>query len=200
MPSKFAPRARSRSARKFETLEPRQRFLVICEGKRTEPNYFLAFRVSGLQLKVVGAGDNTTNLVTIAEDERAKSDYDQVWVVMDRDSFPAANFNEALQRASSLDIQVAYSNEAFELWYILHFDYLQAGVERSRYMSMLTERLGRKYRKNDRDIFGLLLPLQDTAIRNATRLASIYAPLRPEQANPSTSVHLLVTELRKFAR
>lgn len=200
MPNRFAPRSRSRSARTFETLEPRQRFLVVCEGEQTEPNYFLAFRVTGLELKVIGAGDNTKNLVSIADNLRARSDYDQVWVVFDRDSFPPAHFNEAIQRASARGIRVAYSNEAFELGYILHFDYLQAGVERSRYMSMLTERMGREYRKNDRDIFDLLLPYQETAIKNATRLASSYDPLRPEQANPSTSVHLLVTELRKFAR
>ena len=200
MPGRFAPRARSRSARKVNTLEPRQRFLVVCEGEQTEPNYFRGFRVAGLELQVIGAGDNTKNLITIAEDLRGESDYDQVWVVFDRDSFPPDHFNEAIQRAPSLGIQVAYSNEAFELWYILHFDYMQAGVERSRYAAMLTERMGRKYQKNDPRMFELLLPQQETAIRNAARLATIYDPLRPEQANPSTSVHLLVTELRKFAR
>jgi len=65
------PRARSRADRKFETREPRQRFLVVCEGQQTEPNYCRGFQVAGLELIVVGAGDNTKNLVTIAEASRA---------------------------------------------------------------------------------------------------------------------------------
>jgi hypothetical protein len=199
MRNRLSPRSRSHSARKVETREERPRFLIVCEGEKTEPNYFRGFRVSSMDLEVVGEGDNTKRLVLIAQEKRAKSDYDQVWVVFDRDSFPAEHFNEAMQRARALGIRVAYSNEAFEIWYLLHFDFHQAGIERGRYAALLSSKLGRSYKKNDPSIFQVLLPHQETAIRHAAKLAAIYDPPRPERDNPSTTVHLLVAELRKFA-
>ncbi|MBW2257627.1 MAG: RloB domain-containing protein, partial [Deltaproteobacteria bacterium] len=97
-----------------------------------------------------------------------------------------------LSMAKREGIRIAYSNEAFELWYILHFDYMDAGVSRGQYSSMLAARLGEPYRKNSEDIYEKILPLQGKAIRNATRLLASHDPLVPEHCNPSTTVHLLV--------
>jgi hypothetical protein len=177
-----------------------ERILVVCEGEKTEPNYFRGFRVPTLDLRVEGEGDHTKNLILRASELGLREEYDQVWCVLDRDSFPAERFNAALEMARSRGIRVAYSNEAFELWYVLHFDYLQAGLPRDRYSEILTERLGRPYEKNSRDMFELLRSRQDTAIRNAQRLLQTYDPVLPERDNPSTTVHLLVEELRRFAR
>ena len=41
----------------------RKTFLIVCEGQRTEPNYFEAFRVPKEVIEVIGAGDNTIRLV-----------------------------------------------------------------------------------------------------------------------------------------
>src|SRR4051812_24536345 len=119
--SEFRERANSYSRRRADNREESHRFLLVCEGEKTEPNYFRAFRVPGLDLRVHGAGDNTKNLVLIADELRSQDEYDQVWCVFDRDSFPADRFNAALEMAQSRGIRVAYSNEAFELWYLLHF-------------------------------------------------------------------------------
>ena len=92
-------------------------FLIVCEGERTEPNYFRAFRLAGdvRGIDVRGEGYNTTRLVEAAIEYARQGDYDQVWCVFDRDSFPAQNFNEAIALAERQGFQVAYSNEAFEL-------------------------------------------------------------------------------------
>lgn len=37
--------SRGYSPRKVNTRELKQRFLIVCEGERTEPNYFKSFRV-----------------------------------------------------------------------------------------------------------------------------------------------------------
>lgn len=192
------PKKSSYYQRKVETREEGERILVVCEGEKTEPNYFRSFRVPGLVLVVEGAADNTVNVVQLAEERMATDAFDQVWCVFDRDSFPLQRFNAAIDMAVARGIKVAYSNEAFELWYLLHFDFLQAGVSRSKYSKMLTQRLNKRYEKNSKEMYSLLLSRQDAAIRNAKRLLSQFDPRSPGNDNPSTTVHLLVEELRRF--
>ena len=183
--------------------KPKDTFLIICEGEKTEPNYFKSFRVKSAQIKVWGEGANTLSLVKrtkeIVEDYIKEGvTYDQVWCVFDRDSFSKANFNDAFSFAQRNKIRVAYSNEAFELWYLLHYDYLNTGVSRKQYIKKLTDRLGFKYKKNSKSIYQYLLEKQPTAIKNAKKLLESYLVKKPVENNPSTNVHLLVEELNKY--
>jgi hypothetical protein len=175
--------------------KPRQSILIVSEGTKTEPQYFESFRVSSVE--VIGTGFNTDSLVQYAVDKKnaARPAYDQVWCVFDRDSFTAQDFNRALQLANSNGIKVAYSNEAFELWYLLHFNYYDTGLPRADYKAKLTANLGYEYKKNDRGIYNALLCRQSDAIRNAKRLLAVYNPHSPERDNPSTLVHELVEML-----
>ena len=49
--------------RAVDVVAVRQRFLIVCEGSKTEPQYFEQFRVPGLVVKVEGIGMNTLSLV-----------------------------------------------------------------------------------------------------------------------------------------
>jgi hypothetical protein len=191
-------RRRPYSARLVDTREPRERFLIVCEGAKTEPNYFRAFRVPKQVTEVIGIGDNTVHIVEEAIRRKSINDFDQVWCVFDRDSFPAEHFNRALDLASANNIEVAYSNEAFELWYLLHFNYCDAAISRGDYTDILTRELGHKYEKNARSMYDELLSKQPAALRNADRLLNSYSPATPASDNPSTSVHKLVIELNRF--
>jgi hypothetical protein len=186
-----------------ETREELPRILVVCEGEQTEPNYFRALaaevRVS-VQLKIVGLGDNTDSLVQQGIDLQSEDDYLQTWCVFDRDSFSAQHFNRALQLAASNGIRVAYSNEAFELWYLLHFEYLQTGLHRTAYREKLSQYFGERYKKNSSSMYRDLRSKQATAIQNARRLLVMHGSESPERANPSTTVHLLVQELQRLQR
>ena len=83
--------------RRVNVREMRQRFLIVCEGEKTEPNYFNGFRVPKAVVKVVGTGENTIRVVEKAIKRMAEDDYDQVWCVFDRDIFPEENFTAALR-------------------------------------------------------------------------------------------------------
>jgi hypothetical protein len=185
--------------RKVDIRVPRESILIVCEGARTEPNYFLGFRVTPNIFDIRGLGNNTVSLVNraieIAENE---GPFDQIWCVFDRDSFPAENFNQALRKAKDNNINVAYSNEAFELWYILHYDYLDAAITREQYIDRLEQILGKKYEKNSKEMYKVLLNKQQNAIRNAEKLLSTYDPVCPEKDKPSTTVHLLVILLNQY--
>ena len=185
--------------RRVNVRELRQRFLIVCEGEKTEPNYFNSFRVPGVVIDVRGIGQNTVRLVKRAIKLMEEDDYDQVWCVFDRDIFPLKNFNAALRLAEKHGIKVAYSNEAFELWYVLHFNYHQSATARHLYVGMLNDLLGVPYEKNRLDMYEQLEGKQEKAIRNAERLLQNYDPPDPARNNPSTTVHLLVQELNRFA-
>jgi hypothetical protein len=182
-----------------DTREPKQRFLIVCEGEKTEPAYFKGFRVSKVVIKVFGIGANTIGVVEAAIRLKQEDDFDQVWCVFDRDEFPVENFNRALALAIENDIAVAYSNEAFELWYLLHFDYFDSAIRRRDYQDRLTRYLGHTYQKNNGNMYEELLSRQDTAIKNAKRLFDSYVPSCPSDDNPSTTVHDLVNKLNEYS-
>lgn len=184
--------------RKINFKDTRKRFLIVCEGTKTEPKYFEKFRVPKDIIDIFGEGYNTDSLVGKAIEYKKKKDYEEVWCVFDRDSFPAQNFHNALTLAKQHKIKVAYSNEAFELWYILHFYYHDSATSRDEYKRILTQRFGFKYEKKATDIYDYLLSRQPDAIRNAEKLLNSYFPNHsPLKDNPCTTVHLLVRELNK---
>ncbi len=191
-------RSRGYRPRVFDKREPGPRILIVCEGEKTEPNYFRAFRV--FSAEIVGEGYNTLSLVERAKELRdADGPYDQVWCVFDRDAFAPEDFNAAIDAALRAGMHVAYSNEAFELWYCLHFAYITSGLTRDAYRLKLTSLLGLAYRKNDSSIYGRIMHLQADATRNARLLLQQYKDESPSDRNPSTTVHLLVDELNRWA-
>ncbi|MDR2823957.1 MAG: RloB family protein, partial [Prevotellaceae bacterium] len=115
----------SKSRQKSKHREIRVSFLIVCEGAKTEPNYFKSFpKQVGkyvFDIQTDGIGMNTLSLVEKAIELRYNSvqKFDRVWAVFDKDSFPAENFNAAISKAKSNNISCAWSNEAFELWYLL---------------------------------------------------------------------------------
>ena len=190
--------SRGYSSRKIDTREVKQRFLIVCEGAKTEPNYFRSFRVPKNVIDVRGVGENPSRLVQSAIDLKNQDEYDQVWCVFDRDDWSEHDFNNAIKNAKKEGFGVAYSNEAFELWYLLHFEFLSTGIPRRDYILKLNSLLGHRYKKNSESIYDELLEKQSTAIKNAENLVKEYNPHVPSRDNPSTSVHLLIKELNKF--
>jgi hypothetical protein len=194
----------ARNKRKVSIKEVKKAILIYCEGEKTEPNYFHALckSLNISNVEVNGCGKNTDSLVEDAIKIRKNkySGYDQIWCVFDRDSFPAQNFNRAIQIASNNNIEVAYSNEAFELWYLLHFNYIDSALSRTLYQKKLTECLGERYEKNSKDMYEKIKGRQSTAIINSENLLISYrGTFNPENCNPCTTVHCLVEELNKWA-
>ena len=196
--------ARTSRQRRVDDKEVVERFLIICEGRKTEPNYFEGFRVPGRVLEITGVARNTLSLVDEAVRLKQKPGaeaYDQCWCVFDRDSFAPDAFNSAIQKAEAAGFRVAYTNEAFELWYLLHFDDHRSALSRRQYEPLLADRLGHAYRKNSRSMYQELAARQEQAVRRAERLLAEYgAAHNPQQDNPCTTVHLLVQELNKSVR
>lgn len=54
---------RTSRGRGADVREERERFLIVCEGRNTEPDYFQGFRVPSLVVDAVGTGRSTRSLV-----------------------------------------------------------------------------------------------------------------------------------------
>lgn len=213
---------REKHKRKKNIRNKRKYYLIVCEGEATEPNYFEGLKqdlpkgvLTSYQIDIEGTGMNTQSLLN--EALRLKSEYeknqsrliDRLWVVFDRDSFSANNFNNAIQRCKENrpEIGCAWSNEAFELWYLLHFQYYENAISRKDFKEFIENNLkpflGEDfcYEKNNEQMYAWLKKhgSQEDAIRNGKRLAELYGE-RQDYAkhNPCTMVGMLVEELSKL--
>lgn len=197
-----------------------QRYLIICEGRKTEPSYFRGMRtriyakyrdrvdIQKIELDIEGTGRNTTDLVNYAIEKRNLSEipYGQVWVVFDRDDFSEEQFNNAIMKANNNGINAAWSNEAIELWFLLHFEYLVAAIHRSQYIQKLSEYFKLNginhgnYQKRLENVFDILVQFGDIykAIERAKKLHYSHENKPEALMNPCTTVYKIVEELLEY--
>ncbi len=205
--------AKAAKKRKVATRDKIVRFLIVCEGERTEPNYFKGLvkdRYSEVRSEeIVGEGKSTCALVKKTEEIRSRLEhqrhlrFDRVWVVFDKDDFN--DFNEAIALAKSKGYMPGWSNEAFELWYLFHFVYLDSAISRADYIKKLENEIQKKpgyeeyrYKKNDKGIYALLQSIgsETLAKERAARLREFFIESVDYKSHkPSTTVDLLVEEL-----
>ena len=205
--------AKAAKKRKVATRERIVRFLIVCEGERTEPNYFrdlVKDRYSEVRSEeIVGEGRSTCSLVKKTEEIKDRLEhqrqlkFDRVEVVFDKDDFN--DFNEAIALARKKNFMAAWSNEAFELWYLLHFVYLDVAITRADYITKLENEIRKingfedyTYKKNDSGIYSLLQKIGDEpqAKLRAAKLRAIFDGTKDFKSHkPCTCVDILVDEL-----
>ncbi len=190
--------------------------LIVSEGTDTEPAYFEAIRDiiniryrKKIQLEVSGEGDNTINLFWKVKQRVSDSvnGFRHVWVVYDTDDFPAEHIDRVLElcKANSTEdteYHAVWSNQCVELWYLLHFSYMQSDIHRTAYWPKLTDWLtgigAGTYEKNRKDMYQILRPFMDFAIANAKRLEKINEGKLPSKAAPGTKIYELVEKLKPY--
>ena len=212
--------------------------IIACEDSISSPIYFKMLVSALIREKIITqdsfviAKHNHTNPMGVLDDLRnhkddngkTYKDFDHKWIVIDRDcervnggGHMAEDYNNALKtaknRRNDLHIDVAYANDAFELWYLLHFEYRNTAILRDEIIEVLIEKLKQldphKFSRLNRDnikqanyaklIYEALLPMQEKAISNAERLLLSYGEEHnPEQDNPSTTIYKLVNILNSL--
>lgn len=186
--------------------------LIVCEGTKTEPNYFKSFTMlqQGIfvyEVEVKGIGRGTTEVLDKAIFLKKRNRYDRVWAVFDKDDFTSNDFNAAIIRGKNNGISVAWSNEAFELWYLYHFQNVITGVSRNDYQDKISAAVNAstkykaknkyKYAKNDPANFRIVTTYGsvDDAIKFAERKHKEYLDECYATHNPCTTVYMLVRQL-----
>jgi hypothetical protein len=182
-----------------------RRYLIVAEDSKSALDYLLAFKISPTVAKIVpeGGAGNTISVVEKGielRDQaiRAGEPFVHTWCVFDRDEHPLDRYKAAFRRAQGQDSLTAiWANEAFELWYLLHYCFRNTSIDRDELKREIIkpDRLNiRRYEKCDDNIFALLNKpeLRAAAFRNARNLERMNPnPL----SNPSLNVHHLVQKL-----
>lgn len=213
-------RAGRRKQRKLNVRDERPgTCLIITEGTETEVNYFEnmkkiinnRYRNREIQenypIKVEGKGRSTSVLVNEAIKRKNRENFSKVWVVFDKDD--NSDFDKAIKLAKENNIEVAWSNESFELWLLLHFQDLKVGIKREQYLSNLNNHFKNnninngEYNKNIENIFDIMLDKVDIDIVRSEKLRKYYEQRNENYAsnmNPGTTVDILVKELMNYIR
>ena len=218
----FKKRREERKRRKHEYRPIHTNsFLIVTEGERTEPLYLKGIqkkikekmdgRIDVIEIPVIdihGEGCGTGKLIEVTDRivKEAKILYQNVWVVFDKDDFD--DFDVAIQLGKEKGYQVAWSNQSFEYWLYLHFNYSDSALHRYDWNEKLNEifkqyNLGDgTYRKNYDNIYDLVNVYDgvNSAIRNAKRRMAGFVDERdiPSQYDPGTMVYKLVEDLKRY--
>ncbi len=205
------------SVYKFETIPIKKTILIVCEGQ-TEELYFKSFPVlTSFKVETYNTeGKSKLKLVESTKEIIRSFDieFDEVWCVFDMDvkrgADEFADFDNAVTKALFFGYNVAYSNDAFELWFYLHFNYTESQHLRNFYYAELSKNFGINYIKDGKKydfclkIYDILKndknSSQEKAIERARRLFNQQENLPYHQQNPNTKVYGLVEELNKNLR
>jgi len=201
----------------FESKSSEKTFLIICEGVNTEPLYFKSFPVQSIEIESYGLGMSKTSLVEnihkIVQSKEKDADR-EVWCVFDMDVkydesiTQKEDYNNAITLAQSYGYKVAYSNDCFELWLVLHYQFVDGKMHRNQYYEILSKLWNCNYEKEgkkvsfSRQIYDRIendeRANMTTAIKNSRKLLTNHATLPFSNQNPCTTVYQLVCELSEY--
>jgi RloB-like protein len=189
------PKHRQRSRelkRRTAKRAPIERLLIVCEGKKTEPQYITEirteFRLSTANVQVLQSelGTQPLQVVEYAEQlflygDRSKAiepfAFDRVISIFDRDDHPT--YHNALSKVKALNgkklendlgeaatfIAIA-SVPCFEVWLLLHFEDIQAPIHRDEVYSRLRSHII-DYDKGRSGYWAVTKPYLEIAINRA---------------------------------
>jgi transposase len=127
-----------------------------------------------------------------------------VWCVFDRDEHPIDRYSRAFDLARAQGIEAVWSNEAFELWYLLHFEFRNTAAHRHDLIKLVENRLMKQYAKGDRAVAAWFAqreqqPLREQACAHARKLIALHGE-KARFANPSTQIHEIVEKFEEIRR
>lgn len=210
------PWEKRKNSYQYDTIRTAHKtILIVCEGQ-TEEWYFSKFPVISLSVKCVNLqGQSKMSLVKATQDilKEEGFTFDEVWCVFDMDVNIHKDFtlfDKSIAKAKSLGYNVAYSNDCFELWLLLHYKDIQSTQNREYYYEQLGKCFKMNYVKNGKKIdfckkLYTLLQEDDNsseaqAIVRAEKLYLRQKHLPYHQQKPVTLVYQLVRLLNEYKR
>lgn len=192
-----SPRERQRKQleRKLGRRAGYDRILIVTEGTKTEPNYFgeirSTFRLHTANVGIYPGALGTAPLQVVEyarqlfeEGDRHRHipprAFDNVYAVFDRDAH--VSYHDALTRAERLDGTLRNDNRQkvrfravasvpnFELWLLLHYENIQAPIDRHDALARLRQNFP-GYEKGADNAFATTRPHLPDALERAAALA-----------------------------
>ncbi len=195
-------------ARRKASRDSYDRILIICEGKKTEPQYFKEIRkhyrlhTANISILPSDYGTSPQQVVAFARDKCLETkNWEQVFCVFDRDDH--LSYYDAQQTAKTLNnkfknenkqpirFTVIPSNPCFELWLLLHFQSVTREMHRDDVIRSLNQPgLLPGYAKGEEGYFQRTKHLLNEAYANTTKMNEERQ--RTGRENPFTAVDELV--------
>lgn len=210
-----------RKKRNKRILIAPERHLILCQGEKTEPNYFeeIKERINNkykdkVVIQVEPKKEGRLDLLKTAERivENSKNGLDHVWLVFDKDEFNKDEFDNTEHKARSLNkkqkrvkYHVLWSNQCIEAWFLLHFIDLKVDITREDYIKKLNDNWKKcgiegEYLKNDKQIYNKLEKYQEDAIRRAKKIISENKEKAPSQIAPGSKVYEIIEMLKIYLK
>lgn len=198
--------------RRAARREAYRKILIVCEGQKTEPNYFEEareyYRLNTVNVEVRGdCGSDPMSIVNFAkqrfrEEKDAGDPFEQVYCVFDKDGHSTyAQAINTLASSTPTGIYFAINSvPCFEYWLLLHFVYstrpYTALPGNSSGHQVLTELKNYipHYEKGSKAIFSDLIGQLAQAKHYAEK--ALKESHLNQTDNPSTHVHRLVQTLQ----
>lgn len=188
---------------------PYDRVLIVCEGEKTEPNYFgeirVAQRLSAAHVRVCHSalGTEPQQIIEFAEAEFLKTrGFERVYVVFDRDEH--RTYANAIAMATARDktlrndegklvpFEAAVSVPCFEAWLLMHFADCQGALHRRDAYDRLRAHIA-GYDKGYSGTYAATVAQFGLASTRAARLRERFSRLPGDDVY--TDVDLLVSHL-----
>jgi len=123
-------------------LALRKTILIYCEGE-TERIYFEQMKIlkrsKMVSVKIKNVKRSAMQLAQHAYRDSSYQPFDEVWIVFDKDDLTEKQLEEVNTFCVQHNIHIAYTNEAFELWLLLHFE--QIDVSQVYPRALLNEKM-----------------------------------------------------------
>ncbi|CAB5506145.1 hypothetical protein THERMOT_2280 [Bathymodiolus thermophilus thioautotrophic gill symbiont] len=186
----------------------RKSVLIALEDTKSSKYYLQALtKDKRIALQVEYAkhrGSDPRNVLKAIEKHKTNMSFEQKWIVIDRDEHQQENFNSTLVQANKMGVKVAYSNECYELWLLLHFKEVTRHITRHEIRRQLDQEFIKAfnctYKKHEKDVYGMLIDRQNMAISRAKKLINKLdkdGELDPYNTtnNPPTTMYKLIEYL-----
>ncbi len=198
--------------RRVEQRQPKRKFILVCEGAKTERDYFSALKTahSGaiIDIEIIPGVGVPKTVVDRALEELKKlkgrkldsfEEKDEVWAVFDRDNHP--HYKESMQRGEDGGVQIARSNPCFELWLILHIQDYDKACDHRQIQNDLGRIRPEYHSKNHKTVdCAEFMPQVEVAEGRAnSQLENRIAEGDP-YGPPSTTVGRLTSQIRSASR
>lgn len=134
MPRKLIHKSPMKTHQVVQPHNLRKTFMIFTEGQ-TEEGYFKKFKV---RCKTIPGG-NALCIVeeAIVQKKQLKKSYDEYWIVFDQDATTKNDFLKAISLAKENGMKIAFSCQAFEIWWLFHFVEIAAPIQRKDFEKKL---------------------------------------------------------------
>lgn len=197
-------RTRAKDLKRKTAKRPeRKTILIFCEGEASEPDYIKGLkRIPEIRQNTsinIEVDPNQGVPLTLVEraisQKREGYEIDELWCVFDVE-WPKhhPNLEKTLQLARVHDIQLAISNPCFELWLLLHFEYVSGFVDTATAESRSRHKEERSGKRIDAEKY---MPLRQEAARYAAKLEVKHRNdgTKFPNDNPSSSMYKLLNAI-----